>query len=336
MAKPKAYNVTLLDVGEMPEFASEEVIARLKQNAFKEPVLPEPLTSGWVGFDDVNDINLEAAPILRGEYAFFALRSDTRKIPQALLKKELEILVKKELKDTGKSFLPRLRRADLTSQVKDKLFKQTYPIPKLINAIWALSAQKIYFFSCGKNDLEVFCNHFGATFDTLPQDSIQEELGNINLSEFLAWLWYNGDTGPGQIDNEHGIRVGLSISMSDPDDSGQVNTKNKLVEAKYALNRGLNIQAMAIELFGNENLFFWKFQIKGALNRLYALKIPATDSSQDDDPDAIWYEHIFLIDKAFAAIEKAYELANHHYPTQKKQIQHWLHDFSPGVGEILS
>lgn len=58
---------------------------------------------GWVCFDDMLDNQWHTAPPEKGEYMFFSLRIDVRRIPGSVLKKELALAFKDEEKKNAVS-----------------------------------------------------------------------------------------------------------------------------------------------------------------------------------------------------------------------------------------
>ena len=87
---------------------------RLRQFAFQEiDDLPELQAYGWTCLEDMLDTEWRTAPPQKGNYFTFSLRLDTRRIPPAIIKKQLSLAMKAEkekLEAQGKKFISRERK----------------------------------------------------------------------------------------------------------------------------------------------------------------------------------------------------------------------------------
>ena len=196
----KTQNVSLLLFDEEALLPSgEDILALLRKNSFHRystpededaPPIYEEKVSGWVGYDDITDVELKDVPVELGEFLIFGLRTDTRKVPPSLLKKELDLAVKKELKETQRPFVPRLRKTELKEQILLRLRAKILPVPKIINAVWDYSKRKLYLFTVSTSDIEDFQKSFGITFNIQPQEWIDDLDVQFDFHDFLKWLWF--------------------------------------------------------------------------------------------------------------------------------------------------
>ena len=71
---------------------------------------------GWVSFDDYLDTTWQAGPPQKGAYMAFSLRLDIRRIPAGVVRKYLDLALKREKAENeknGKKFISRERRKEL-------------------------------------------------------------------------------------------------------------------------------------------------------------------------------------------------------------------------------
>ena len=76
---------------------------------------------GWVSFDDYLDTTWQAGPPQKGAYMAFSLRLDIRRIPAGVVRKYLDLALKREKAENeknGKKFISRERRKELKEQVQ--------------------------------------------------------------------------------------------------------------------------------------------------------------------------------------------------------------------------
>lgn len=81
----------------IPSELLTQIPEKLRQFAFRDiDDLPEMQAYGWVCFEDMLDTEWRTAPPQKGNYFTFSLRLDTRRIPPAIIKKQLSLALKAE------------------------------------------------------------------------------------------------------------------------------------------------------------------------------------------------------------------------------------------------
>jgi len=142
---------------------------KLKQYAFKDiDNTSEEQSFGWVCFDDMLDAQWETAPPEKGAYITFSLRLDTRRIPPAVIKKQLTLALRADLakvKEQGMTYLNRERKKEIKEQVILHLRTKFLPIPAEFNVIWESTNNTIWFASTQGKMIDLFTNYFIQTFD---------------------------------------------------------------------------------------------------------------------------------------------------------------------------
>ena len=222
---------------------------RLRQFAFQEiDDLPELQAYGWTCLEDMLDTEWRTAPPQKGNYFTFSLRLDTRRIPPAIIKKQLSLAMKAEkekLEAQGKKFISRERKKELKEQVLLRLRQRFLPTPAEFNVVWEPDRNEVWFASTqGKMiDLfmEAFLNSFELHLEQIEPYSLAEGLlddvemgkldssestrftgepgsdglmlGNVLGEEFLTWLWFQSDVAPGAFVNKEGQPFSVSMEQ---------------------------------------------------------------------------------------------------------------------------
>ena len=122
---------------------------------------------GWVSFDDYLDTTWQAGLPQKGAYMAFSLRLDIRRIPAGVVRKYLDLALKREKAENeknGKKFISRERRKELKEQVQLSLRRRFLPVPGEFNVIWNTANNEIWFASTQTKMLELFVQRFLATF----------------------------------------------------------------------------------------------------------------------------------------------------------------------------
>lgn len=322
MITAKTINATLftLDGSPTPTLL-QEVPARLKAKAFLDLPPGEIKGFGWSSYDDLTDTAWLAAPPEKGAYYTFALRLDTRKIPPALLKKEWALALKKEteeMRKQGKEFVSRARKREIKEQIRVKLLHQTPAVPKSIGVIWDYSKEKIFFLSTNNKHIDIFTELFTRTFGLSPVEQAQE-MDEVDMSQFLLWLWYVSEVTDGSLLEGKTISTDAKMTVSNED--AIVTATGSENEAKLGLREGKTLKSLALRMETGDTSA-WQFTLKNGIGQLHSLKLPKVTAGDDDE--SILFERITLAEEAFNALHHLYERCNKEYPKQTSAIQNWL------------
>ncbi len=213
-------------VDAVPQALWPELENRLKQFAFM-PIddMPEMSASGWVAFEDMRDTEWQESPS-KGPYILFSLRKDTRRIPAALIRKNMADALdkeKQERKERGlNAFISNERRKELREQVLLRLRARFLPVPAYFNVLWNAERGEVWLASTSAGIIDAFMDLFRRTFDVLleqitphtlalamcpkeekaiatvaPTGFNGEDTGSVLGApdsvlgrEFLTWLWF--------------------------------------------------------------------------------------------------------------------------------------------------
>ncbi len=186
---------------------------------------------GWVELDD-NDATefSEERKLRREQMICFALREDRRKIPAALLKREIA-RISGDFLSAHPTFnrVPKQERETIRDQASSMLFSRTLPVPAVSDIVWDINSGLLRFTSLSQNRIDSFQGLFHQSFPELrlclltpmarakklATQEQQERLNNLNQAnsesaleeieangwmgeDFLQWLLYrslNSDSG---------------------------------------------------------------------------------------------------------------------------------------------
>lgn len=141
---------------------------------------------GWVCFDDMLDNQWHTAPPEKGEYMFFSLRIDVRRIPGSVLKKELALAFKdeeKKNKEQGKKFISRERKKELKEQARLRLLTRIPPQPTTVDVVWATARGMLYVTTNSPKTLDLLSEHFTQTFDLHVEPMSPYTMASTKLDE---------------------------------------------------------------------------------------------------------------------------------------------------------
>ena len=296
---------------------------------------------GWVSFDDYLDTTWQAGPPQKGAYMAFPLRVDIRRIPAGVLRKHLDLALKREKAENeknGKKFISRARRKELKELVQLSLRRRFLPVPGEFNVIWNTANNEIWFASTQTKMLELFVQRFLDTFrlhieqltppalalsmlgdaaeaDIHSADSVDYTMDGILGQDFLTWLWFQSDVAPSffrtddgqpfQVSMEKRVTVTGGEGSERETTSVSANIDSSLSEARLGLHRGKKVTRALIHLTKDD--FGFDVSVKAADFSLNSLKTPKIDKSdRDDDPDSLFLEKVFLIETAVTLMDCLY------------------------------
>lgn len=129
----------------------------------------DELSVGWVELDDFEASSFEnPASCWRDGKVCFSLRQDRRRVPSALLKRQVGQLCDKFL--TEKPSLNRVPKGEL-EQIRDRarslLMARTLPTPSCYDVVWDLERQQLRLCSLSQKVVETFLGLFHQTFSDL-------------------------------------------------------------------------------------------------------------------------------------------------------------------------
>ncbi len=240
-----------------------------------------------IGFspDPVPCLNYRADNFLEdngvlGDYVFFSVRRDERKIPSPAFKKHFEDALdaeKVKLKEQGKAFISRERKAELRDQVRLKLRATVVPTPSVVDVFWNMKTGLLFVASKQSKILADLERHFRRAFgpalwlERIHFRSLFPTLTEDDSQGFFDWLWKYQETDNVYQDRkglfsaylsgrmEAKDRNGLKVRVEDLDDEfaeivtalekGKKITKTglSLVQGSMAFHLGLSLDILPLD-----------------------------------------------------------------------------------------
>lgn len=155
--------------------------------------------------------------------------------------------------------------------------------------------------------------------------------------EFLTWLWFRSETNSTfkddkgqdfQVSMEQ--RIVVQGGEGDLIETASVSgAMSELREARLGLTTGKKVTRALIRLEQDPEV--WQLTLKAEDFSLGSLKTPKVDTAdKDDDPDAAFFEKIFLIEKGLNFIDVIYKefltvRLSKEWPDEIKALQRWMY-----------
>ena len=117
----------------------------LRQDAFRpfEDGLEEERL-GWCDWRNLLILPPDKDWVTQERFAIFGLRLDTRKVPTALLKAQVELKLQSLQKDKDLAFVGREARISLADEVKAELLLKVLPTPRVSEVAWDLKGGMLW------------------------------------------------------------------------------------------------------------------------------------------------------------------------------------------------
>ncbi len=156
---------------------------------------------------------------------------------------------------------------------------------------------------------------------------LAEEKGTILGRDFLTWLWFKSEQQGGIFKTKSGEDFALYLEQKVVVEGGEGESLEKAVctgimselrEAKLGLRTGKKVVKAKIKLEQDAN--DWIMELDASNFTFSGLKTPKVDTKveEGDDPDSIFLEKIFLVEKAAGFIDDVFS----HFVERRFSI-HW-------------
>lgn len=146
----------------LPEKLAEEGFRSIENSA-------DELATGWVEMTDYDNSEFADPSICwRDHMLCFTLRQDRRRVPAALLKRQITILSNQFLAEKQElNFIPKAEKEQIRDRARSMLMVKTLPAPSFIDINWDTEKQLIRFCSLGQSSIDSFQGLFHQTFPNL-------------------------------------------------------------------------------------------------------------------------------------------------------------------------
>ena len=122
-----------------------DLLEGLRQDAFRpfEDGLEEERL-GWCDWRNLLITPPEGEWVTQERFAIFGLRLDTRKVPTALLKAQVELKLQSLQKEKDLAFVGKEARISLADEVKADLLRKVLPTPRISEVAWDLKGGMLW------------------------------------------------------------------------------------------------------------------------------------------------------------------------------------------------
>ncbi len=152
--------------GGAPSASSAELVDLLIHDRFRGR-LDDPRKEerwGWVTVRNLLDTEFSVANTYFAPYLMFALRTDKKAIPPALLRALVERETAELLKSTGMERLPPGGKAEIREQLEEKYLPQMLPSVSVVEVCWDLQSGMVRVLSTSERAVGRVRKAFSATF----------------------------------------------------------------------------------------------------------------------------------------------------------------------------
>lgn len=153
-----------------PQEKYQDLQEKLAEEGFRSiEQSTDELSTGWVQLDDYDCSEFGSQySCWRDHYLCFSLRQDRRRIPAALLKRQVIQLCEKFLAEKSTlSYIPKGEKEQIREQARSLLLARTLPTPSFYDVIWDTDRQLLRFCSLGQSTIDSFQGLFHQTFPGL-------------------------------------------------------------------------------------------------------------------------------------------------------------------------
>lgn len=155
--------------------------------------------------------------------------------------------------------------------------------------------------------------------------------------EFLTWLWFRSETG-GSFKNDKGEEFTVSMEQrivvqggeGDMIETASVSgAMSELKEARLGLAMGKKVTRALLRFEADPDS--WQVSLKAEDFSLGGFRTPKTEASgKDDDPDAAFFEKVFLLEKGLSFLDASYKAflelrLSPKWRDEIKEIQGWMY-----------
>jgi DNA recombination-dependent growth factor C len=251
--------------------------------------LAAPFDASWAGSPEY------------GEYLAFALRADTKKIPAAVLRRHFEEASAKETEKPSRG-----RKKELKEQIKLRLLTKAEAVPAVHEIVVNRSSGAAYVASTSNPVLQAVGEYMQALKCEMEEFGQSLEFDDHEaVGAFFSKIVMDGVRFDGAEISACGK---ITIADDDARIDGQSKTDSEIAEIREAIRAGKRVvgTGVKIETSGAETCTC----SLGATFRISGMKLPATEKSRGEDPEAEFeaalLERMFLIEKITGILQGAF------------------------------
>ena len=303
----------------------------IEQDSIKERSVKER-SVGWVDLYNMLDSSFETVNFLKEPYITLSMRVDKRSIPASIIKRNCLVKEQEIMEIEGITFISGKRKKDIKESAKQSLLSKVLPTTQVYDMVWNYITGHVLFTNTSTKLCDEFQELFFNTFDlrlniielsivgsvilsaNKKSEEVVENFKYLEMpgSDFLTWLWYKYRKDKNEFKigkNKVRLLFDNRVVLSDEDtespqivtcvgDSQSMNEiQTALDDNKIIIQAKLILTAMSGDYFYFVDSFYFDFK---------SIKTPKIQKSKNDDPDAMFYEKIYLIEEAIDILNKIY------------------------------
>ncbi len=168
---------------------------------------------------------------------------------------------------------------------------------------------------------------------------LAQEKDAILGRDFLTWLWFKSEVQNNIFKTPQGEEFALYLGQKVVVEGGEGESKEKAVcsgmmsrlqEAKQGLRTGKKVVQARLTVEQDSNT--WSLQVNSSCLSLSGIKTPGMEVriQEGEDPDSIFLEKMFLLEKSIYFIEVVYAeflqlRLSHEWPGEVRVFREWLY-----------
>lgn len=188
---------------QLPHKDPKRFLARALQSRSFEPIARESdevRAAGWVELEDAQSVELTPSKFIYGEYALFAWRVDTLRVPASAVRAELEAWSTKFESNNGRP-PSRSERRHEKDAVSQKLRARAFPTTRTYDVSWSLTRGTVEVWAATRKIVEEIQTAFEESFELklhpLSPRALAEKMGVPEdsltpTSELFGEAWAGG------------------------------------------------------------------------------------------------------------------------------------------------
>ncbi|MCX7634650.1 MAG: recombination-associated protein RdgC [Syntrophales bacterium] len=321
----------------------------LKAFAFRDFFPADAQTNtGWTNSGNILDNSFQRTDHVHGPFLLFALRTDRRVLPAALLKVRFLEAERRFLKEHKATRLYKEQREAIREAVRQELAQRMDPVPTIHEVCWSLGDGTVYFSGLAPRLVQEFVDLFRRSFQTDPvpltplaatDDGANGGLPPRFNREFLTWLWYKAEERGGTVSLPDGDEVAIEyirrlvLEAGEGEYQEQVTCAGRhagLVEGKDALRQGKLVKEARIRLAHND--IRWEFTYKADSAAFGTMKLPVVVEEEDpgeEDQEGSVLERLYTMETAVRIMDRLHEHFHHlrtsdNWPEVAARMERWV------------
>ena len=277
----KKMNVVRFSTEEPTKVSVEDLVEGLTMHGFKD-VTNLDVNCGFVTFEHPYSENpvFDPEKHVFGNYFAGLFRIDKRSVPASALKKEVSEACARELDASGKQFISRARKKEISEEIKARFLAKAAPNISFIPFVVDMTTGDGFFYNTSKSNFELF------------EDLFERASGNMIYidhiclyNDFLTYIWWDSESNSFTDMTYNGSLVktwaGNKINVESEEQKLSASGEN-IEEAKLAISKCADVTKL--ELWVKLDVDEFKFSITWKDGQISSLTYDEDLLPDDESP----------------------------------------------------